>query len=331
MTLHQFTIFAAIAKHKNVTRASEELHITQPCVSQQMRLLQEEYGVKLYTRTAKGVELTKAGRSFLSAVSPILDQVGKLKSIPAQPVATHEPDLLAVGGTYSSSTILLPSLLSRFKKLRPETEINFRTNNGSEIERLLLKQNIEIGVTTSPPKSRRIMVEPFRREKLALVVSRTHPLARARNVSVRDIERTPLLVRSSGEPDGATVKHLKSFAENEGIRITIGIRFESPAAMKEAIQRNMGIGILYEDVARYNLKRGEFKALNIRGLKLEAQSHIISLNDKKLSKAATDFLNLLRSSQPKEGTTGSTEHDPRSSATPVPQIRGEKQSRGFSG
>lgn len=104
--------------------------------------------------------------------------------------------------------------------------------------------------------------------------------------------------------------------------------------MKEAIQRNMGIGILYEDVARYNLKRGEFKALRIRGLKLEAQSHIISLNDKPLSKTATDFLNLLRSSQFNKQMNGnnlSTERNSRHLATPVRQIRGDKESGGFFG
>ena len=303
MTLHQFTIFAAIAKHKNFTRASEELHITQPCVSQQMRLLQEYYGTKLYNRTARGVELTHAGRRFLSAVSPILHQVGKLKSIPTQPVAVHQPDLLAVGGTYSSSTILLPSVLSRFKRLHHETEINFRTNNGVEIERLLLKQTIDIALTTSPPKSPRILAEPFRREKLALIVSRRHPLARARKLSLHDIERTPFLVRSSGVRDGTTVKHLKSVASEKGIELIIGMRFESPTAIKKAIQRNMGIGILYEEVIRDDLKRGEFKALKVPGLKLEGQSFIVYLNDKPLSKAATEFLKLLRSSQANKRTT----------------------------
>jgi DNA-binding transcriptional LysR family regulator len=74
------------------------------------------------------------------------------------------------------------------------------------------------------------------------------------------------------------------------------MRFESPTAMKEAIQRNMGIGLLYEDVARYNLQRHEFKEIKIRGLKLEGQSYIVYLKERHLSKAANDFLKLLRCS-----------------------------------
>ena len=298
MTLHQFTIFAAIAKHGSLTRASQELHITQSCVSQQMRLLQEEYGAKLYNRAARGIELTLAGRHFLAAILPILEQVKRLKTSPIKPVVP-DADLLVVGATYSSSTILVPSLLSRFKKLHPGMQIDFRSNNGVEIERLLLKEKIEIAVTTRFSSSPRIMAEPFRRERLALVVSRRHPLARVREVALQDIERTPLLVRASGGRDGTIVKRLKSLVEQQGIKITIGMRFESPTAMMEAIQRNMGIGLLYEDVVRDNLQRHEFKEIKIRGLKLEGQSYIVYLKERHLSKAANDFLKLLRCSSSK--------------------------------
>jgi DNA-binding transcriptional LysR family regulator len=298
VTLHQFTIFAAIAKHGSLTTASQELHITQSCVSQQMRLLQEEYGATLYTRAARGVALTSAGRHFLAAISPILEQVRRLRTSSFQAGAPNVAPLV-VGGTYSSSTILLPSLLSRFKKSHPEMQIELRTNNGLEIERLLLKEKIEVAVTTRSPTSPRIMAEPFRRQRLALIVSRDHPLARAHKVGLRDIERTSLLVRTSGGRDGTTVKRLISLMEKKRIKVTIGMRFESPSAMKEAIQRKMGIGVLYEDVARYNLQRHEFKKIKIRGLKLEGQSYIVYLKEKLLSKAADDFLKLLRSSASK--------------------------------
>jgi DNA-binding transcriptional LysR family regulator len=260
-----------------------------------MRLLQEEYRARLYNRVARGVDLTDAGRNFLTAILPILEQVSRLTTSSGKAV-TPEADLLVVGATYSASTILLPSLLSRFKKSHPRIQIDFRSNNGAEIERLLLKEKIEIAITTRLPSSRRIMVEPFRRERLVLVVSRSHPLARIREITLHDIECTPLLVRSSGGRDGATVKQLKSLLEEKGIKVTIGMRFESPTAMKEAIQRKMGIGLLYEEVARYNLERRQFKEIKIRGLKLEVQSCIVYLKEKPLSKAADEFLKLLRSS-----------------------------------
>ena len=239
------------------------------------------------------------GWSFLAAISPILEQVRKLKAASGPTARAYCYERLAIGGTYSLSTNLLPSLLSRFKKSRPTVEIDFRTNNATEIERILLKHSIEIALTTRPPKSPLITVEPFRRERLEFFVSRRHPLALMREVSLRDIERIPFLVRTSGGRDGTTIIHLKNMIERRGFKVIIGMRFESPNAMMEAVQRNMGIGFVYED----NLNRDEFKVIKIRGLTLEGQSHILYLNDKSLSKPAADFLELLRRSRPEAQKT----------------------------
>jgi len=79
MTLHQLKIFAAAAKHLNMTKASRELHVSQSSISQQLKLLEEEYEVKLYNKIGRGIELTEKGRLLLIDVKPILDQIKKLK------------------------------------------------------------------------------------------------------------------------------------------------------------------------------------------------------------------------------------------------------------
>ena len=166
----------------------------------------------------------------------------------------------------------------------------------------MLKGQIEIALTTSFPRSPRIVAELFRREKLVLVASRRHPLARAHEVSLRDVQRTPLLIRSSGGRDGTTARRLKVL-EEEGIKLTIGMRFESPSAMREAIRRSMGVGVVHKDVARDDLIRGEFKALRIPGLNFESEIYIMYLRDKPLSKDGVQLLKLLRRSRSKESAT----------------------------
>lgn len=301
MTLHQFTIFAAIAKHRNLTNASEELHITQPGISHQMRLLEEEYGVKLYTRTARGVDLTDAGRRFLLAITPILEQVRTLK--PASlTVSARDPERLAIGGTHSLSRCLLPSILSRYKQSRPAMQIDFRTNSGTEIERLILNQSIEIALTTRPPKSPLIVAEPFRRLRVGFIASRHHRFASARAIALGDLERTPLLVRSTAGRDGTIMNQLKNVLDQRSVKLTISMRFESVSAMMEAVHRNMGIAVTYEDNVRRD-EVDEVKVLKVRGLNLEGQSQIIYLNHKPLSKPAAEFLELLRKSRPEKDKT----------------------------
>ena len=77
MTLNQFTLFAAVAKHLNVRKASEELRVSQPSVSQQLKQLEDRYGLKLYRRLSKGIEITEQGQAFLRNITPILEQVAK--------------------------------------------------------------------------------------------------------------------------------------------------------------------------------------------------------------------------------------------------------------
>src|SRR5713226_3301490 len=79
MTFHQLKIFTATAKHLNMTKASRELHVSQSCISQQLKLLEEECRVKLYNKIGRGIELTEKGRLLLIDVEPILHQIKKLK------------------------------------------------------------------------------------------------------------------------------------------------------------------------------------------------------------------------------------------------------------
>ena len=151
MTLNQFTFFAAIAKHGSLTKASQELHISQPSVSQQLRILERDSGVKLYRRSGKGIEPTDAGRLLLSRVAPILEQVAQIKSIFSQREEGAETDRLKIGGTFGPSTLLLPALAARLKKKHPEIEIELRTRSVQRLEQLLLSGHVEIAVSTHRP------------------------------------------------------------------------------------------------------------------------------------------------------------------------------------
>src|SRR6266850_2599916 len=111
LTLHQLKIFSSIAKFLNITKASAELHISQPSVSQQVRLLQEEYGAKLYQKNGRGIKLTEEGRLFLKEIEPILAQVDLLK----KKFGTHPQEgSLTMGGSHSPSASFLPLLASLF-------------------------------------------------------------------------------------------------------------------------------------------------------------------------------------------------------------------------
>lgn len=213
MTLNQFTFFAAVAKHLNLTKAAQELHVSQPSISQQLKSLEQYYGTRLYRRIGRGIELTDAGHLFLKHVRPLLEQANKLDFLfKGQNEAIHH-EFLRLGGTFLSSIDLLPSLFARFEKSHPGINVALETQSPERVERLILNSRAEIGVTTRVPRSTELECESFRREKVVLFVSAAHPLAKKRRVTVTDILATPLIIRGGKSTDGTTERLLKQFAE----------------------------------------------------------------------------------------------------------------------
>jgi DNA-binding transcriptional LysR family regulator len=299
MTLHQFQIFAAIAKYGNLTRASQEVRTSQPAMSHQMKQLQSFYGVKLYSRTARGIKLTDEGRALLLGVRPVLEQVERLKIIFSRPIRTEQAKLLKIAGTYAASVSLLPALIARFRKIHPHIEIDHKVANLSEIERVIARGDAEVGLSAGRPKSSHLAVEPYRAEKLLFLVASNHWLARKRVISLQDLQTVPLVLPGASNGMGAIEKQLRALEEEKGLKFNVALRCEAPQAAKEAIAEKVGLGIIFEEVATEDIKRGRFTALKVNDFRIHGQTYMIYHRDRRLSEPAKEFLNHLRLSRPK--------------------------------
>jgi DNA-binding transcriptional LysR family regulator len=299
MTLHQFQIFAAIAKYGNLTRASHEVRTSQPAMSHQMKQLQGFYGVKLYSRTARGIQLTDEGRALLLVLRPVLEQVEHLKTIFSKPIQTRHANVLKIAGTYAASVSLLPALIARFRKLHPHIEIDHKVANLSEIERIILRGDAEIALSTSRPRSSQLAVEPYQTERFVFLVANNHWLARKKVISLQDLQTVPLVIPGTSNEMGAIEKQLRALEEEKGLKFSVALRCEAPQAAKEAIARKVGLGIIYEEVAKEDIKQGKFTALKVHDFRLQGQTYITYHRDRSLSEAAKEFLDLLRRSRSK--------------------------------
>jgi DNA-binding transcriptional LysR family regulator len=289
LTLHQLKIFSSIAKFLNVTKASAELHISQPSVSQQVKLLQEEYGAKLYTKNGRGIELTEEGRLFLKEIDPILRQVDLLRN----KFGGHQKQgSLAIGGSHSPSASFLPLLASVFKETYPDTKLTFRTHNSDVLERMVLDSDVEIAVITNSTGSPRLVYEPCRQEELLFFASVEHPFAKRKSLTVAELASAPLVVFKKGRLR-AFEKILKQI-ESHGLTWNVAMYCESSEALKAAVKARMGLGILYRDLVQPELNRREFKVIQVQGLVTQSESYIIYHKEKPLSANAKEFLALLR-------------------------------------
>jgi len=293
MPLYDFEVFATVASYRNLTRASGDLHLSQPALSQKLKSLEAKYNTKLYRKVRNGIELTDAGKLVFKYATKVLRQHDGLKLRLSTTTAATKVPSLTVGGSYSPSIALLPSLLTRFRKRHPGVQLNLTTDNKREIEKRIENSEVDIAVVTNPTPSQFLVVEPYRNEPLVAFVSPTHPLARKKKLPLKDLIRIPLVIRDGKGGHGPTEQILKDLRKN-GVSSEIAMRCDSPHAVKEAVRQNLGMGILFNSTVAADIRKGEFKKINLIGLELVGKSYIVYHKHKPLTPSAQAFLELLR-------------------------------------
>jgi DNA-binding transcriptional LysR family regulator len=294
MSLDRLIIFAAVAKHRNVSRASQELHISQPAVTKQIKLLEKEYSTMLFTRGGRGVQLTEMGKTFLKDVRKLIERYETLREKFGAVTLESSFQALRVGGSYSPSASFLPSLLAEFAKTHPRVQLNLCTDNRLAVEGMVLTGQAELAVINNPQLNRRLTMEPLRSEAMVAFVSPSHPMAKKKRLAWEDFTRAGFIIRSSIGGRGIDHVYTRHLKKN-GFTPNVILRCDTPTAVKEAVRKKLGIGVLYRDVVAGDIARGEFKAIKMPGGALESKSYIIYRRNRPLTPVARDFLKLLRS------------------------------------
>ncbi|MGH7825055.1 MAG: LysR family transcriptional regulator [Candidatus Binatia bacterium] len=292
MTLHRLRLFRAIAKHRSITKASSELHICQPSISHQLRLLQEQIGATLYTGGREGIELTEDGRAFLRDAEIILQQLDAL-NIKYRRNSSPEPAFpLRLGGSHGPATSVLPCTMNLFKKEHPAVEVELKAGSSPAMQDLVLGSQIDLAVITHPYPCSSLKMEPFREFELCVFVSPRHPLAKRREITLEELSRFPLVFGRPQKRHHRTDGLLSSMRA-KGLNPNILMRCEWPDAVKAVVREGEAVGVLYYDVVAPAVNEGVFKTVKVRGLNLTVLSYIIYSKEKPLSQNAQEFLALL--------------------------------------
>ena len=295
MTFHQLKIFAAVAKHLSVTKAADELNMSQPAVSHQLKLLEEEFEKSFYFSSRVGVQLTREGKVFLSETMPILSHIGNVENKFKPRKKEYKPGLLIVGGNHTLSVTLLPEILMVFKQTHLKVAWQLETSDSGTMERRILNGEVEIAVITNPSYSHQIALEPFRSHEMIAFIPSGSSLATKR-VTLENFAQLPLVVRSGG----TTVKDLL----RRGFKLNIAAQCEVSEAVKAAVRRGLGVGLLNRDSLERDLGNGDLVEIRVPGLQeIKVQSFIIYDKRRSLSSIAQDFRQLLLENRIKKNGT----------------------------
>lgn len=285
MTLHQLRIFESVARHLNVTKASIALHLSQPSVSQQLRLLEEEFGRKFFVRLNQGMELTSEGKELFQAIVPFLAQAENLEKRFKSNGKTYDSGLLIVGGSRNVSGDILPKMLMALKKRHPSVQFVLESDHSPAIEKRLIASDLDIGLITNPSYRTEIIYEPYEEMELVAFCLAKNPIAR-KKVSLKDLVECPLVLRAGGR--------LENVLMNLGHKVNVAMRCEAAASVKGAVRMGMGVGILYRNAVTSAVTSGNFRFVNVPELKqMGIQSFIIYDKRKPLAPISQEFLQVI--------------------------------------
>jgi DNA-binding transcriptional LysR family regulator len=298
MTLHQLKILMAVAKYLNFRKAAEELHLSQPSLFVQFKNLESEYDLKLYKRNGRGIELTRAGKEFLTYAGEILAKVENLDEAFRRTHKGYDGGILRICSSYGPSIAFLPNLLAKFRMQHPNTRIAFLTDDSQAAERMVLDNEIDLGFITQPSSSPSIQYQHCREETIVAFGSPKHlsnpPL------TLFELSRTPLVLCTSRVLQHETEGLLKTLKDKIKTPNVV-MQCDSPEGLKTAVKMGVGIGFLYWDAVEPEISRGELMFADLPELNLRADTVLAYRKDKPLNVHARDFLALLHHEPLKRG------------------------------
>jgi DNA-binding transcriptional LysR family regulator len=290
MIAMQLLVFVTVAEKKSFSRAAEALNLTQPAVSQQIHTLEEHYGVKLFERTPKRVELTRAGETLLPYAKQILDLAAVARDA-LNDLMDKVTGRLTIGATLTIGEYILPPVLAAYARRFPDVELNVRIANTEEIGEMTLDHSIDVAVVEGRLLHRHLHLTPFLQDEMILLASPHHPLATNASITSDDLSAETFLLREEGS---GTRAHAEEVLQALGITPRRIISIGSTQAIKEAVEAGMGFAILSKWCVRKALRDGTLVGLPLNGVRFLRPLSIALRSGRVQTRAARELIHLLQ-------------------------------------
>jgi DNA-binding transcriptional LysR family regulator len=259
-------VFRAVAQHLNFSRAAEELLLTQPAVTQQIKALEDEFGVPLFDRGGGHIGLTAGGKALL----PFAEKMKELSDQATVSVAEavgQQAGVLTLGASQTIGQYLLPTFVAGFRRTNPKVTVTARSGNSDEMLEALLAHKIHLALIEGPEQRKDLHIEPFMEDHMILVVPANHGWAN-NEVELKDLKSEPLLMREFGSGSRRVVEQALSKAGVKTKDLTISMELDSTEGLLSAVEAGLGITFVSRWAVRNQLLLGTLRVARIHGLKL---------------------------------------------------------------
>lgn len=282
-------VFRKVAEQLSFRKAAEDLYLTQPAVSLQIKALEEELSVSLFDRSGTQVKLTPAGESLLHYAAESSRVLRDAMESLARFGATQS-GALALGASTTIAQYVLPRLLSDFCRTYPRVHPTLTSGNTEHIVRAVEEGKIHLGLIEGPPRSRDLKLVPFLEDELVLLVAAAHEWAELKEIAPADLITAPLLMRERG----SGTRHIIEMAlERHHVRrsaLNVVMELDSTEAIKSAVEAGFGAGFVSRWAIAQDARLGpSLRIVEIKGVRLYRQFILIYPKRSEMTGPAAEF------------------------------------------
>lgn len=293
ITLRQLKVFERVARHLSFTRAAEELYLTQPAVSMQIKQFEETVGLPLFERLGKKIYLTRAGEELYRLSRTIAQQLDEAEQLVEELKGTDGGRLLvAVASTVHYFGI---RLLAEFCRRYPKVRVSFKVTNRKGLLKQLEDNEADIVLMGQPPEDQDLKAEAFLQNPLVVIAPAGHALAGRQNIPLVELTRETFIMR---EQDSGTRTSVERFFAERGVQITASMEMNTNGAIKHGVEEGLGLGIVSLHTLERELEAGRVVVLDVECFPIMRQWYIVHRAGKRLTAVAQEFQSFVRNEAP---------------------------------
>lgn len=288
ISLRQLELFASVARNESFSRAAEEMHLTQPAVSVQIKNLEENVGVPLFEYIGRRFFLTDAGRELYAAANIVFESLGRFEMLVADTKGLKQGKLkLAVTTT---AKYFIPRILGAFCERYPGVDASLKVTNREGVLARIEENADDLYVMGQPPEEMNVRATPFMENELVAIARRGHPLVGKKRVALARLAEEPFLMR---EPNSGTRMALERLLAERGVHARTRMELGSNEAIKQGVLGGLGIAVLSRHSLVFDASDSDIAVLDVAHFPIRRHWYAVYPSEKRLSVVAGTFLDFL--------------------------------------
>ena len=289
MNLNQLKLFYLAVKRGSLTRAADELNITQPAVTKGIQRLQDHYEVTVVQRLGKQLTLTPAGRELYR----IAEQIFELEKLADNCLMAYQQESkmhLHLQAAESFGAYHLPRFVNRFKAAFPGVNVTVEILADDEVVARTLELQNDFGFVSTPVKNRKLVAHQIMEDELLLIMPPNHPLAVKTTIQATDLAGQTLIMHERGS---FFDKSIQNYLEQHQIKVTVSMTLSNNEAIKRAVAGGAGIAPISRQAAAREISSGNLVGRPLPAPSFRRQFYLIHHRDKQISGPLRDLRDII--------------------------------------